>query len=73
MRGIKDALERQQDKRDFVRYFRSMSKPKPEQCKDEQLVCPCNTISDFPTRCPYHDREFYQSTIITSDNTANTS
>lgn len=19
------------------------------------LVCPCNTISDFPSPCPYHD------------------
>ena len=72
MRGIKDALERQQGKRDFVRYFRSVPKPKPRRYEFEQLVCPCNSISDFPTRCPYHDREFYQPapvTVITTDST----
>ena len=43
---------------------------KPEETKVEHLVCPCNSISDFPQKCPYHDKDYKSMPrVITSDNT----
>lgn len=35
----------------------------------EHLVCPCNTISDFPQPCPYHAPNWRPQPYVATTNT----